>query len=144
MKKKLTTVTLLLASVLIATSCDSDKVTLKETDDGKSIIFSIKTEDGVYTADQLLSDLQDSSTAKTALYNEVARKVFTQYGLNTLTNTEISNISMKASDQVDDFKENCKSSAKEEGTDYDTYLETALKNEGVSTTEELEQLYYDN
>ena len=98
MKKKLTTVTLLLASVLIATSCDSDKVTLKETDDGKSIIFSIKTDDGVYTADQLLSDLQDSSTAKTALYNEVARKVFTQYALNTLTNTEISNISIKASD----------------------------------------------
>ena len=39
--------------------------------------------------------------------------------------------------KVEEFKENCKSSAKEEGTDYDTYLETSLKQNGVETTEEL-------
>ena len=143
MKKKLSTVSLLLATALIATGCDSDEVTLKE-ENGQSIIFSIKTEDGKtinYFADQLLSDLQDSSSAKSTLYSEISRQVFTQYAKNTLSETVIKEIEEEASDKVDEFKENCKSSAKEEGTDYDTYLETSLEQNGVETTEELLSLY---
>ena len=143
MKKKLSTVSLLLATALIATGCDKNEVTLKE-ENGQSIIFSIKTEDGKtvnYYADQLLSDLQEGSSAKSTIYSEISRQVFTQYARNTLESSVIKEIEEEASDKVEEFKENCKSSAKEEGTDYDTYLETSLKQNGVETTEELLSLY---
>ena len=93
MKKKLTTVTLMLAAVLAATGCNSDKVTYKQ-EDGKSVIFSLKDGDktSYYTADELLSDLQSSSTAKSKLYSEVSRQVFTQYALKTLSESKINDI----------------------------------------------------
>ena len=143
MKKKLSIVTLLLASTMVATSCDSDGVTLKE-EDGKSILFSFTNEDGKttnYYADDLLDDLQDSSSAKSKIYSEISRQVFTQYAKKTLDAEVIKEIEEDAAVEVDEFKENCKASAKEEGTDYDAYLESALATNGVETTEELLELY---
>lgn len=144
MKKKLTTVTMLLATSLVATGCNSDNVTYKQNAEGKSIIFSIKNGDKVeeYTADDLLKDLQDSSTAQSKLYSEVSRQVFTHYAQDNLDENKINSIREKAADEVDDFKDDCNASAKEEGTDYDTYLESALAQEGVETLEELEALYF--
>ena len=143
MKKKLAGVTLFLATALVATGCDSNEVTFKENDEGKSIIFSIKNGSEVieYTADDLLGDLQDSATAKSKLYSEVSRQVFTQYAESTL-GSKVESIRESASDDVADFKDSCQTSAKNEGTDYDTYLETALAGKGVETLEELEALYY--
>ena len=151
MKKKLATVTMFLATALLAASCGSDDVTLKTVDDGnnakngQSIMFSIKTADGTmyYTADDLLGDLQDSSSAKSTLYSEVSRKVFAQYARNELSEAKITQLEKDASDQVTEFKDNCQTSAKDEGTDYDTYLENALSQKGVSTTSELEALFLD-
>ena len=143
MKKKLSIVTLLLASAIVATSCDSNEVTLKE-EDGKSILFSFTKENGEtvkYYADDLLDDLQDTSTTKAKLYGEVSRQVFTQYAYETLNENTIAEIEEDAAVEVDEFKENCKTSAKEEGTDYDAYLESALAAKGVETTEELLQLF---
>ena len=143
MKKKLTTVTLMLAAVLAATGCNSDKVTYKQ-EDGKSVIFSLKDGDktSYYTADELLSDLQSSSTAKSKLYSEVSRQVFTQYALKTLSDSKIKDIRDDAKNEVDDFKSDCQTSAKNEGTDYDKYLEKQLESKGVSNLEELEDLFY--
>ena len=144
MKKKLATVTLCLATALVATSCGKETVTYKQNNSGKSLIFTIKDGENVieYTADDLLKDLQDSSTAKTSLYNEVSRQVFTQYALEVLDTNKVESIRKDASSEVDDFKDDCQASAKEEGTDYDTYLETALANKGVETLEELESLFF--
>lgn len=140
MKKRLTAVTMLLATSLVAVGCDSSKVTYKQNSDGKSIIFSI---DGYeYTADDLLDDLKDSTTAKSQLYSEVSRKVFTKYAIDTLSKEKLKSIRSDAQEEVEDFKDNCSARAKEEGTDYDTYLESSLKQEGVETLEELEELYY--
>ena len=152
MKKKLATVTLLLATAIVAASCDSDEVTYKVVEDenheknGQSIIFSIKTANGTeyYTADDLLGDLQENSTATATLYSQVSRQVFTQYAENTLTEKQKSSILADAVDEVKEFKEDCKTKAKEEGTDYDVYLENQLKAKGVTTTEELQALYYYN
>lgn len=147
MKKKLTAVTLLLATAFTAASCSSDKVTFKKVPDGdkagQSIIFSINNgkEIEYFTAEDLLKELQDSATARTTLYNEISRQVFTTYADKTLGKDEISSIEKEAVDQVDEFKSNAKSSAKDEGTDYDKYLENALKGQGVSTLEELQDLY---
>lgn len=152
MKKKLATVTLLLATAMVAASCDSDDVTYKEVEDkdnaknGQSIIFSIKTDNGTeyYTADDLLGDLQENSSAVSTLYSHVSRQVFTQFAENNLSEKQKSSIMADAVDEVKTFKENCKTQAKEEGTDYDVYLENQLAANGVSTTEELQQLYYYN
>ena len=143
MKKKLAGVTLFLATALVATGCDSNEVTFKENDEGKSIIFSIKNGSEVieYTADDLLVDLQDSAAAKTKLYSEVSRQVFTQYAESTL-GSKVDSIREYAAEDVEDFKDDCQTNAKEEGTDYDTYLETALDGKGVETLEELEALFY--
>ena len=143
MKKKLAGVTLFLATALVATGCDSNEVTFKQNEDGKSIIFTIKNGDEVieYTADELLGDLQDNAAAQSKLYSEVSRQVFTQYAENTLGN-KVNSIRESAAEDVEDFKDDCQTSAKEEGTDYDTYLETALEGKGVETLEELEALFY--
>lgn len=139
MKKKLAAVTLFLSSALVATGCDSNEVTYKENDNGQSIIFSINGSE--YTADDLLKDLQDSSTAKTKLYGEVSRQVFTKYAEDNLSN-KLDSIREDAENDVEDFKDDCQTNAKEEGTDYDTYLENALAQKGVETLEELKALYY--
>lgn len=144
MKKKLAMVTLLLATAISATGCENNNVKPMKTDDGKSVIFSL-TVDGkqeYYTAEDLLADLQDSSTAQSKLYGEVSRQVFTQYALNTLEQKKIDSLKSDAADDVTEFKDDCKTSAKEEGTDYDTYLESQLANRGVETTEELEALFF--
>lgn len=151
MKKKLATVTMMLATALLAASCGSSDVTLKTVNDGnndkngQSIIFSIKTADGTqyYTADDLLGDLKDSSSAKSSLYSEISRKVFAQYARHKLSDAKVTQIEKDAQDEVTEFKDNCQSSAKDEGTDYDTYLENALAEKGVSTTSELEALFLD-
>lgn len=140
MKKKLAAVTLFLSSALVATGCDSNEVTYKENDKGQSIIFSINGSD--YTADDLLKDLQDSSTAKSKLYGEVSRQVFTKYAEDNLGDNKLESIREDADSDVADFKDDCQSKAKEEGTDYDTYLENALSQKGVETLEELKALYY--
>ena len=140
MKKKLAAVTLFLSSALVATGCDSNEVTYKENDKGQSIIFSINGSD--YTADDLLKDLQDSSTAKTKLYGEVSRQVFTKYAEDNLGESKLESIREDAESDVEDFKDDCQTNAKEEGTDYDTYLENALAQKGVETLEELKALYY--
>lgn len=140
MKKKLAAVTLFLSSALVATGCDSNEVTYKENDNGQSIIFSINGSD--YTADDLLKDLQDSSTAKSKLYGEVSRQVFTKYAEDNLGESKLESIREDADSDVADFKDDCQSKAKEEGTDYDTYLENALSQKGVETLEELKALYY--
>ena len=144
MKKKLAAVTLLLSTALVATGCDSNEVTYKENDQGQSIVFTIKNGSEVkeYTADDLLKDLQDSSTAKTKLYNEVSRQVFTRYAEDNLNSNKIESLKEDAENDVEDFKDDCQTSAKEEGTDYDTYLENALAAKGVETLEELKALYY--
>lgn len=139
MKKKLAAVTLFLSSALVATGCDSNEVTYKENDNGQSIIFSINGSE--YTADDLLKDLQDSSTAKTKLYGEVSRQVFTKYAEDNLSD-KLDSIREDAENDVEDFKDDCQTNAKEEGTDYDTYLENALAQKGVETLEELKALYY--
>ena len=139
MKKKLAAVTLFLSSALVATGCDSNEVTYKENDNGQSIIFSINGSE--YTADDLLKDLQDSSTAKTKLYGEVSRQVFTKYAEDNLSD-KLDSIREDAENDVEDFKDDCQTSAKEEGTDYDTYLENALAQKGVETLEELKAKYY--
>ncbi len=139
MKKKLAAVTLFLSSALVATGCDSNEVTYKENDNGQSIIFSINGSE--YTADDLLKDLQDSSTAKTKLYGEVSRQVFTKYAEDNLSD-KLESIREDAENDVEDFKDDCQTNAKEEGTDYDTYLENALAQKGVETLEELKALYY--
>jgi len=150
MKKKLTTATLLLISALAATSCDEDSVTLKEDDNGNSIVFSIQVGGNTinYTADELLKDFQDLSTAKSGLYGEVSRQVFTQYGEKLLTDNgksaKLASLRADAEDDVDEFKEDCKDNASDAGTDYDSYLEDALESAGVTTLEELEDLYYYN
>ncbi|MCI5744861.1 MAG: peptidyl-prolyl cis-trans isomerase [Erysipelotrichaceae bacterium] len=146
MKKKLAMVTMLLSTSLIAAGCNSNEVTLKENSDGKSIIFTIKNGDKVeeYTADDLLKDLQDSSTAKSKLYSEVSRQVFTKYAMSTLDENKINTIRNNASLDIDEFKDNCSAEAKEEGTDYDKYLESKLEANGVETLEELEALYFYN
>ena len=143
MKKKLAGVTLFLATALVATGCDSNEVTFKQNEDGKSIIFTIKNGDEVieYTADELLGDLQDNAAAQSKLYSEVSRQVFTQYAESTLGN-KVNSIRESAAEDVEDFKDDCQTSAKEEGTDYDTYLESALEGKGVETLEELEALFY--
>ncbi len=147
MKKKLTNVTLLLATTLIASSCGND-VTYKKVESGdkagQSIIWSIKKDDGkveYYTADDLLADLQDSSTARTKLYNEVSRQVFTAYGEKTISADEKKSIEEAAAEKVDEFKKDAKAKAKENKTDYDKYLETALASAGVETLDELKDLY---
>ena len=140
MKKKLAAVTLFLSSALVATGCDSNEVTYKENDKGQSIIFSINGSD--YTADDLLKDLQDSGTAKTKLYSEVSRQVFTKYAEDNLGESKLESIREDAESDVEDFKDDCQTNAKEEGTDYDTYLENALAQKGVETLEELKALYY--
>lgn len=146
MKKKLAMVTLLLATAITATSCNNGEVKPIKTDDGKSVIFSLKTDgettDFYYTAEDLLADLSDSSAATSKLYSEVSRQVFTQYALNTLEEKKIESLKTEAADEVDEFKEDCETKAKEEGTDYDTYLESALEGKGVETTEELEALFF--
>lgn len=146
MKTKLAMVTLLLATAITATSCNDGEVKPIQTDDGKSVVFSLKTDgentDFYYTAEDLLADLSDSSAATSKLYSEVSRQVFTQYALNTLEEKKIESLKVDAADEVKEFKDDCKTKAKEEGTDYDTYLETALKGKGVETTEELEALFF--
>ena len=146
MKTKLAMVTLLLATAITATSCNDGEVKPIQTDDGKSVVFSLKTDgentDFYYTAEDLLADLSDSSAATSKLYSEVSRQVFTQYALNTLEEKKIEPLKVDAADEVKEFKDDCKTKAKEEGTDYDTYLETALKGKGVETTEELEALFF--
>ena len=146
MKTKLAMVTLLLATAITATSCNDGEVKPIQTDDGKSVVFSLKTDgentDFYYTAEDLLADLSDSSAATSKLYSEVSRQVFTQYALNTLEDKKIETLKVDAADEVKEFKDDCKTKAKEEGTDYDTYLETALKGKGVETTEELEALFF--
>ena len=138
MKKKLAMLTLLLATTIAATGCNDDEVKPMETEDGKSIIFSLKTDgettDFWYTAEDLLNDLQESSTAQGKLYNEVSRQVFTQYGLKTIDEKQINSLKADAADDVENFKTTSKDSAKAEGTDYDTYLENALAAKGVETT----------
>ena len=146
MKKKLAMLTLLLATTIAATGCNDNEVKPMETEDGKSIIFSLKTDgettDFWYTAEDLLNDLQESSTAQGKLYNEVSRQVFTQYGLKTIDEKQINSLKADAADDVENFKTTSKDSAKAEGTDYDTYLENALAAKGVETTEELEALFF--
>ena len=146
MKKKLAMLTLLLATTIAATGCNDNEVKPMETEDGKSIIFSLKTDgettDFWYTAEDLLNDLQESSTAQSKLYNEVSRQVFTQYGLKTIDEKQINSLKADAADDVENFKTTSKDSAKAEGTDYDTYLENALAAKGVETTEELEALFF--
>ena len=146
MKTKLAMVTLLLATAITATGCNDGEVKPIQTDDGKSVIFSLKTDgtntDFYYTAEDLLADLSDSSAATSKLYSEVSRQVFTQYALNTLEEKKIESLKVDAADEVTEFKDDCKTKAKEEGTDYDTYLESALESKGVETTEELEALFF--
>ena len=146
MKKKLAMVTLLLATAISATGCNDGEVKPIKTDDGKSVIFSLKTDgettDFYYTAEDLLADLTDGSAATSKLYSEVSRQVFTQYALNTLDEKKIESLKTDAADEVTDFKDDCKTQAKDEGTDYDTYLESALESKGVETTEELEALFF--
>ena len=146
MKTKLAMVTLLLTTAITATGCNDGEVKPIQTDDGKSVVFSLKTDgentDFYYTAEDLLADLSDSSAATSKLYSEVSRQVFTQYALNTLEEKKIESLKVDAADEVKEFKDDCKTKAKEEGTDYDTYLETALKGKGVETTEELEALFF--
>lgn len=146
MKKKLTALTLLLSTAMLAAGCSGDDVSVKKTPEGKYIIFSIQTENGTeyYTADDLLKDLQDNSTAQSKLYSEISRQVFTRYADKTLTTDEKNSIAEDAKDEVDEFKADAKASAKSEGTDYDTYLENALESQGVETLDELEQLYIYN
>lgn len=146
MKKKLTALTLLLSTAMLAAGCSGDDVSVKKTPEGKYIIFSIQTENGTeyYTADDLLKDLQDNSTAQSKLYSEISRQVFTKYADQTLTTDEKNAIAEDAKDEVDEFKSDAKASAKSEGTDYDTYLENALEEQGVETLDELEQLYIYN
>lgn len=144
MKKKLATVTMLLATSIIAAGCDSSDVTYKQNDNGQSIIFQIKNGDTIeeYTADDLLKDLQDGSTATTQLYNEISRQVFTKYAEDTLDENKKKTIRSDAASEVEDFKDSCSANAKSEGTDYDTYLEQQLASRGVETLEELEDLNY--
>lgn len=146
MKTKLAMVTLLLATAITATGCNNGEVKPIQTDDGKSVIFSLKTDgtntDFYYTAEDLLADLSDSSAVTSKLYSEVSRQVFTQYALNTLEEKKIESLKVDAADEVKEFKDDCKTKAKEEGTDYDTYLESALEGKGVETTEELEALFF--
>ena len=62
MKTKLAMVTLLLATAITATGCNDGEVKPIQTDDGKSVIFSLKTDgattDFYYTAEDLLADLR--------------------------------------------------------------------------------------
>ena len=55
---------------------------------------------------------------------------------------KLDSIREDAENDVEDFKDDCQTNAKEEGTDYDTYLENALAQKGVETLEELKALYY--
>ena len=144
MKNKIGALALLLASTLVATGCSSDSVKYSEDENGKSIIYTIKTEDGVtknFTADDLLKELVDTASGQTAVYNEVAKQVFTIAAEKQLTKAEIEEMEADAVDKVDEFKENAKTEAKASGVDYDTYLETALENEGVDSLDELQKLY---
>ena len=135
MKTKLAMVTLLLATAITATGCNDGEVKPIQTDDGKSVIFSLKTDgettDFYYTAEDLLADLSDSSAVTSKLYSEVSRQVFTQYALNTLEEKKIESLKVDAADEVKEFKDDCKTKAKEEGTDYDTYLKSANKSSAV-------------
>lgn len=144
MKKKLATVTLLLSTALAAAGCDSKGVTYKKDDNGASIVLSIKNGSDTinYTADDLLKDLQDSSSAKSTLYSEVSRQVFTKYAEDTLDANKKNSIREDAVDKVTDFKADCETNAKTDGTDYDDYVGTALENLGVENFDELESLYY--
>lgn len=144
MKKKIGALALLLVSTLATTGCSSDDVKLKTDENGKSIIYSIKTEDGEtrnFTADDLLKELVDTTTGKVAVYNEVSKQVFTIAAEKKLTKSELDEIAKDAVDEVNEFKANAKSEAKSSGVDYDTYLESALENKGVETLDELEQLF---
>ena len=144
MKKKLATMTLLLSTALAVAGCDSDTVDYKKTDDGASVVFTIKSGDSTvtYTADDLLKDMQDSSQSKSKLYSEVSRQVFTKYAEDHLDENKKNALKDDAKDEVTDFKNNCETEAKSNSTDYDTYLEEQLENLGVETLEELQALYY--
>lgn len=144
MKKKLTPLAFLLCSALLAAGCSKKEVKVKK-ENGNYVIYSI-TVDGKkqnFTADDLLDEMLDSQVATTRLYNEVSRKVFALAADKTLSGSAISEIKKVAEDKVTDFKANVKSQAKEQGIDYDTYLETSLEQEGVKTLDELEKLYVD-
>ncbi len=144
MKKKITPLTFLLCSALLAAGCSKEDVKVKK-ENGNYVIYSI-TVDGKkqsFTADDLLDEMLDSQVATTRLYNEVSRKVFALAADQKLSSSRISEIKKVAEDKVTDFKANVKSQSKEQGIDYDTYLESSLEQEGVKTLDELEKLYVD-
>ena len=88
MKTKLAMVTLLLATAITATGCNDGEVKPIQTDDGKSVIFSLKTDgettDFYYTAEDLLADLSDSSAVTSKLYSEVSRQVLIPFSAQSL------------------------------------------------------------
>lgn len=144
MKKKIAPLGFLLCTTLLAAGCSKGDVKVV-TEDGNYVIYSI-TVNGKkesFTADDLLAEMADSTVATTRIYNEIARKVFAIAADKTLTRSEITEIEGIADDQVTDFRDDVKAEAKEQGIDYDTYLETSLEQEGVETLDELKDLYVD-
>ena len=148
MNKKLNALTLLLFTAVTAVGCSDVKYkeVLDGDKSGQSIIYSLKNNSVTeyFTADDLLKELQDGVTATNTIYNQISRQVFTIYADQVLSADKISSIADDADDQVEEFKTDCKSSAKSNGTDYDTYLESRLSSMGVSTLEDLKELYIYN
>ena len=130
---KKTVLSLAVASLVLAGCGKSSKELSKKTVDGKDVIASIGGE-YIYT-DDVNDIIVGTNSGNETIYNQVS-KLLTQTAYPIT-----SDIKASAEVKVEQFKTTAKETAAANGTDYDTELETALSDLGVSSIKELQKYY---
>lgn len=134
MKKRLLTLSMVSLLTLGLASCNN--LSSKIDKDGQEVIVSIKIDGNEvnYTADDLLNQYATTETGVKAYYNAIYDVLVRK----TQKITETMKVDVET--EIDDFVNNCKSSASTNGTTYKTELSKALEQEGVDNLGELREL----
>ena len=135
MKKSMISLTLLL-SLLASTGC-SQSAKAKEDKDGNDVMYTYKDTD--VTANDVYADLLDSTAGSKAIFDTVYKKVIQstmELDENKARNTEIQK---EVDEEMVTWLQDAKNQASDNGVSRDTMIDALLEEEGVESTDELEE-----
>ena len=143
MKKSMVSLTLLL-SLLATTGCsESAKAKTIKDDNGKKVDVMYTYGEGEnevnVTADEVYKDLLDSTAGSKAIFEKAYKKVIQSKMEEDGNKARNNEIKKEAEEDMVTWLQDAKNQASDNGVSKDTMIDALLEEEGVETTEELEE-----